>query len=209
MITLESLKKFCHDVDYDALLEAVNHTLDKFNINTPRRTRYFMTHTHVESQGYMKFSENMRYSTAARLVAVWPRRMTLNLDEVHKAYAYDYVNQPEKLGNFIYAGRNGNGDEASGDGFRYRARGGLGLTGKANYLAASMGLYGDDRLVTNPELVEAFGVGMETAGWFWDSRKLNELADADSFSVVTRVINGSEATVPERLSILHKANLIF
>jgi len=125
-------------------------------------------------------------------------------------YAPDFVNAPEKLANLVYAAREGNGDVASGDGFAYRGRGGFNLTFHNNYAAASKYLYNDpSTYLNNPDLVAAPKDAMLSAGWFWQSNNLNALADTDSFTQVTKIINGSTVTVPQRMPLLNQANAIF
>jgi putative chitinase len=163
--------------------------------------------------GYTTWSENLNYSTPERLCTVWPKvfsmdigdRLTPNLPD----YALDYVNNPQKLANTVYASNYGNGDAASGDGFNFRGQGGIHLTFRSNYLACSKYLFTDDRLVTNPLLIQDVSVAMLSAGWFWDIKKINKLADSDSFTQSTKVINGSEASAPDRLKVLNIANTIF
>jgi|ERR1700737_247141 len=208
---IEELKKFAPDIkgDYTELATAITDTLTKFDINTPRRIRYFLTQAYVETAGFTKFVEDLYYSSASRIVEVWPSRFTLDKTSTSKALAYDYVKDSKKLGCFVYANRNGNGNIASEEGWIYRGMGGFGLTGKSNYAKCSEAVYGDNRLVTSPELVQAYEAGLLSAGWFWSSRELNELADKDEFSKVTEIINGSTATVPARLKVLNIANTIF
>lgn len=217
MITKEQLQAFIPVLTgptadpYQDIADALNATCDKYEINTSRRVRYFITETAFECNYYHSFKENMHYSRPDRLVAVWPSHFTMDQTKVsdHLAYAPDYVNDPEKLGNFVYANRNGNGDVASGDGYNYCGRGALGLTGKDNYAKCSQDSYGDDRLVQHPELVEEYGAGIMSAGWFWHTRALNQLADLDDFTKVTGIINGSTVTVPQRILVLNKVNSIF
>lgn len=215
MITVDQFKRFAPLVGarrpaaYDELTEAINKTFQRFDINTPRRGRYFLAQAYFETTGFTKFSEDLYYQTPQRLVVVWPKRFTLDANDKTKAFAPDYVKNEEKLSNFIYANQYGNGDIASGDGFKYRGRGGFHLTFLDNYKACSQDLYKDNRLVDKPDLALEYEDGMMIAGWFWNKRKLNELADKDEFTKVTGKINGSEATAPARLPVLNKANQIF
>lgn len=212
MITSDQLKQFAPNLPADkcdSLVEAINNTMAKFDITTNRRIRYFMTQAFVESQGFTHFTENMNYSDPHRLLTVWPSRFTLDEADTTKCFAPAYVHNAAKLGNEVYANRNGNGDVDSGDGYLFRGRGAFGLTGRQNYADCSDALYSDDRLVTNPELVAEYEAGIESAGWFWDTHALNAEADADQFTETTRKINGSTRTVPERLEVLKVANSIF
>lgn len=212
-ITVQQLSEFASHIsstEYPTLASAINSALVRFGIDqAPRRVRYFMAQTSFETGGFMNWSEDLTYSTPERLVAVWPTRFTLNKADTTRDYAYDYINNPQKLANLVYAGRNGNGDVASGDGYGFRGRGGLDLTFKNNYIQASKYLYGDQRLVESPDLVSQYEDGILTAGWFWQINGLSVLADTDSFTKVTSIINGSTSTVSQRLPVLNSANSIF
>jgi putative chitinase len=203
MITQDQLTQFLGYKPDPALLDAIDKTLVRFGISTPRRVRYFMAQGYSESK-FKDFSENLVYTTPERLVAVWPSRFSLTQGG-SKAYAADYVRAPQKLANLVYGGRNGNTDPD--DGWKFIGRGVFGLTGKANYQAYSRAMYGDDRCVKNPEMVATLPDAVLSAGWFWKTNGLNELADADAYTKATIVINGSAATVPERLVFLGKAKV--
>jgi putative chitinase len=193
------------------LVNSINQTMARFSIDqSVRRVRYFMAQTAFETENFTSWSEDLVYSTAERIVEVWPSRFSLNENVPGKEYAPDFVNAPERLANLVYANRGGNGNEASEDGYVYRGRGALDLTFLNNYSAASTYLYNDKSIyLNNPDLVAAPKDAFLSAGWFWASNKLNDLADSDSFSRVTEVINGSAATVSARLQVLDKANTIF
>lgn len=178
-------------------------------LNTQRRLRYFVAQAFHETQQFTYWVENMNYTTAERLPLVWPSRFTLDPLDKSKAYAPDYLRNPAKLANLVYASREGNGDVASGDGYRYRGRGAFHLTFFNNYSACSQKLFGDQRLITKPELVEDIATGIKTAGWFWAANGLNALADADEFTKVTQRISGSVATVKTRLDVLSAVQKIF
>lgn len=203
MITQDQLAQFLGYKPDTAVLDAIDKTLVRFGINTPRRVRYFMAQGYSESK-FKDFSEDLYYKTPERLVAVWPSRFSMTKGGT-KAYAPDYVRNPQKLANLVYAGRNGN--TGPDDGWNFIGRGVFGLTGLNNYKAYSMAMYGDDRCVKNPEMVASLPDAVLSAGWFWKTNGLNELADADAFTKATVVINNSAATVPERLVYLGKAKV--
>jgi putative chitinase len=209
MITIDQLNKFCQPKDPQGLLMALIATMNKREINTPRRIRYFMAQAYHESQGFLQFEEDLYYADPNRLVAVWPTHFSMQQDAASKGYAPDYVRNSQKLGSFIYASKYGNGDEQSGDGYAFRGQGAFGLTFHDNYQACSQDTYGDDRLIQNPALVAQMPGAIDSAGWFWAKHNLNVLADSDSLTDMTRVINGSIVTVPQRLQVLNKANAIF
>jgi putative chitinase len=193
----------------DSLVLALNTTIDKFDVNTVRRVRYFMAQVSFESMAFTKFEEDLFYRDPQRLCDVWPTHFVMTQGDAHRAYAPEYIRNPLKLGNFIYANRNGNGNQASGDGYLFRGLGPIEVTGRQNYANCSQFLYQDDRLVQHPEQLLLAEPGMMSAGWFWSIHGLNALADQDSFTRVTQIINGSDSSVSLRLNVLNKANLIF
>jgi predicted chitinase len=115
-----------------------------------------------------------------------------------------YARRPEKIANRVYADRMGNGGEASGDGWKYRGRGLIQLTGKDNYQAFATWV-GDPRIMKDPNLVSS-EYAVHSAVYFWDSRKLNVLADKDDVAGVTRKINGGTNGLAHRRELLNKAN---
>jgi len=190
-----------------ALTDAINATMARFQIDQePRRVRYFVAQSLYETQGFTFWSENLNYTTPERLVTVWPSRFTMDPTHTNYAYAPDYINNPQKLANLVYANRNGNGDADSGDGWAFRGHGGFHLTFRNNYAAYDKSVYGDGHIVANPELVGQPTDAFLSAGWFWDINGLNAHADADEFTVTTNIINGSTSTVPLRLPVLNAVN---
>ncbi len=206
-ITFEQLHKFAPGANM-ALVASINQVLQKYQINTGRRIRYFLTHCYEETEGFTDFDEDLFYKTPEHIAAVWPTRFNLDgskgLQDAHL-----YVRDEQKLANFVYANRYGNGDVNSGDGFKFRGRGGLNTTFQNNYKQYSLDVYGDLRMLNTPDLLAKPDDAMLSAGWFWDRNKLNALADADQFTRSTAVVNGSTATVSERLKILNISNTIF
>jgi putative chitinase len=217
-ITRDQLTKFAPNANaasLDALVAGANAATARFGIDSsPRRVRYFMAQSSYETQGYTKFVENLTYTTPERLVAVWPSRFTMDQSDSSKAYAPNYTNNPQKLANLVYASRMGNGDVASGDGWTFRGRGAFHLTGRANYSAYSAAVYGDQRIVSNPELVTQPADFFMSAAWFWSANGLSALADQDAYTAVTQKINGATgsaltALVQQRLPSLNAANAAF
>lgn len=153
-----------------------------FAIDTPQRQAAFLAQCMAESGKFTRLEENLRYTTPERIRAVFPRRVE------SLAEAAPLVRNPQALANRVYAGRNGNGDEASGDGWRYRGRGLFQLTGRANYARASAALAVD--YVSAPELVSEPSDACLTAAWYWQSNGCNEMVDAGRFDATTRAING-------------------
>jgi putative chitinase len=210
-VTASQIAQLCPKaVGPDALATAINMTAQYYKISdTQLRLRYFIAQSCFETQNYSFWSENLMYTTPDRLVAVWPSRFSMQQGVAGKAYAPSYTNSPQKLANLVYAGRMGNGPEASGDGYAFRGRGAFHLTFRDNYAAYSKARYGDARIVTNPDLVAQPTDAFMSAGWFWQTNGLSALADSDQFTKTTQVINGSTATVPQRLQTLAQVNKIF
>lgn len=200
----------------DALVAALNMVAWRFGINhNPRRLAYFVAQTAYETKDYTKLEEDLYYSDPARVARIFKYGFDLDRDGIvdpeEVAFARGYTRNPQKLANRAYALRHGNGDEASGDGWRYRGSGFMHTTFKGNYLSASLALFGDDRLVQNPELLRdstTYECAALTAGQFWEDNGLNQLADADQFTRVTKTINGSDFSVPDRLPYLRRAKAL-
>lgn len=153
-----------------------------FAINTPKRAAAFLAQAAHESIGFTRLQENLSYSTPERLMEVFKGRFSGLAD------AAQYLRQPEKLANRVYANRLGNGDGSSGDGWRFRGRGLFQLTGRANYMAAGDGLGTDYK--ANPDLVAEPPDAAFTAAWYWAVGNLNAMADVGQVDVITRRING-------------------
>jgi putative chitinase len=163
--------------------------LHRFSINTVPRVSAFLAHVLHESQGLRRLEENLRYS-AARLRVVFPRHFPTA--ELANRYAGD----PVRIANRVYASRLGNGDESSGDGWAYRGRGLLQLTGRANYRDCGKALALP--LEASPECLLGHEAAMCSAAWFWHTRALNELADAGDMVRMTLRINGGSHGLVER-----------
>ena len=173
-----------------------------------RRRAAFLAHAVIESARFTAMEENMRYSDPERIARIF--RTGFDLDGDRKVdpedieFAKAFVRNPQALANRAYANRNGNGDEASGDGWLFRGRGIFQLTGRANYLAASQGVNLGQVYVIRPELVAKPVDACATAAWFWRSKGCNELIDAGNFAGTTRAINGPAMLhAAERLALYH------
>lgn len=153
-----------------------------FWINTPARIGAFVGQVAVESAMFRELEENLHYSTPARLCDVWPSRFT------SPAEASAFCGNPQALANRIYAGRLGNGDEASGDGWRYRGRGLIQITGRANYTA--MEHVTGRPYVEQPELLAQPSDACLSAAAFWNLHGLNVFADAWNIEAITHSVNG-------------------
>ena len=176
--------------------DPLNETYERFDINTPERQAAFIGQCGHESGGFKTLKENLNYS-AEGLQKTWPSRFPTLAD------AEPYARQPEKIANKVYAGRNGNGDEASGEGWSYRGRGCIQLTGKANYTAAGEALGVD--FLSDPDIVATPQYAALTAGWFWSTHDLNPLADARDDLAITKKINGGTNGLDDRIARTQKA----
>lgn len=162
--------------------EPLTTACERFSIDSPRRVAMFVAQASHESQGFARLEESLYYTTALRLTYVWPSRFTGLAD------AGRFVRKPQALANHVYAGRNGNGDEASGDGWRFRGRGLFQLTGRANYEAAGDALA--EPYVETPEIVATPPHAALSAAWYWTANRLNDAADVGDVRAATKLING-------------------
>ncbi|WP_295985271.1 glycoside hydrolase family 19 protein [uncultured Variovorax sp.] len=155
---------------------------DRFEIDTPRRMAAFIGQYSHETSGFTRLEENLYYTDPGRIA-----QMFSALREVEKARAF--TRQPKALANRVYANRNGNGSEASGDGWNYRGRGLPHLTGRGNYRAAgsALGL----PLEQNPDRVAEPEAAVLVGAWYWKANGLNALADRWQLDAITRGINGA------------------
>lgn len=165
-----------------------------YEITTPARLAAFLAQIGHESSGLSKTTENLNYG-ANGLTATWPKRFDA-------ATAAEYARQPQRIANKAYADRMGNGPESSRDGWKYRGRGLIQVTGKANYEAVR-DLLRDSRkdvpdLVDDPDaLSEPRWAALSAAAW-WHSRDLNDLADRGAFTQITGRINGAQTGAADR-----------
>jgi predicted chitinase len=152
----------------------------------------------LHESGCMRFDmENLNYSADA-LRRVFAKYFPT------KAEAEAYARNPERIANRVYANRMGNRNEASGDGWRFRGRGLIQLTGRSNYRAFAAWL-ADERIIDDPDLVSS-EYAVHSAVFFWDKNGLNRLADRDDVVGLTRRINGGENGLAHRRELLNKAN---
>ena len=180
--------------DPDGWAEAMNNVFPTYEINTPHRVAAFLAQCGHESGGWTVFEENLFYS-AQGLMKVFPRYFpTADL-------ANAYAKQPEKIANRIYGGRMGNGPEETGDGYKYRGRGPIQLTGKSNYQAFAQEMFDDwQNLFENPDWVTYDkDFALMSAIWFWNKNKLNHEADIGDIKTMTRKINGGYIGLEDRI----------
>jgi putative chitinase len=176
----------------DSVIAQIPDTAKKFNITTPLRLAHFLSQCGHESGGFKLVSENVNYS-ADGLKKIFPKYFPGNLAE-------SYARNPEKIASKVYGGRMGNGDESTKEGFKFRGRGYIQLTGKDNYKNFAK-FIGEDT-ITNPDLV-ATKYPLASAAFFFDSNKLWSICDkgADDTTVteVTKRVNGGTIGLPDRL----------
>jgi putative chitinase len=174
--------------------EPLQETFEKYQINTPKRQACFIGQCMHESGGFKFLRENLNYSAKA-LMATWPSRFP-DMDTAEK-----FERNPSAIANKVYGGRMGNTED--GDGAKYIGRGLIQLTGKDNYRAFGEAI-GED-LVANPQLVEEPRYAALSAGWFWNKRGLNALADAMDITTLTVRINGGKIGIDDRIAKINKA----
>lgn len=177
-----------------SVLLALNVACDKFEINTKERICGFIAQCAHESRKFTTFREDMFYRDAQRIADIFSG--TFNHDA--KAAA-PYVGQPQKLANKVYANKHGNGDEASGDGWKYRGRGPIQITFQVNYQGAEQAC--DRPYASQPDLLLAPDDGCLASAWYWKSRGCNELMDSNDFASTTRKINAAMAGAKERQAL--------
>jgi len=177
-------------------LDPLNQTFAKYDINTPLRQAAFIGQCQHESNNFKVLEENLHYSASA-LMRIWPSRFTSDL------VAQAYANNPEKIANKVYAGRMGNGDEESGDGWKYHGRGLIQLTGKENYerCGEALGVV----FISEPQLLAMPNYACLSAGWFWGKKGLNALADSKDYDTMTKRINGGLLGLDDRKAKIAKA----
>jgi putative chitinase len=177
-----------------AWLPHIQAVVEKYELSAPRRLAMWLAQCGHESGGFRRLEENLNYSAAA-LARTWPARF-LSVPE-----AEEYARQPERIANKVYGGRMGNA--SPGDGWRFRGRGLIQLTGRDNYQACGAALGLD--LLASPEVLATAPCAALSAGWFWHTRDLNALADAGNVAGVTREINGGTLGLAERAALYERA----
>ena len=191
-LTLEQLKQMVPDMPYaEHWYEALEPLLPDYEINTPERIAAFVAQCAHESGGFKFIKENLNYK-AASLRTVFGKYFPN--DDLANAYA----KKPEMIANRVYASRMGNGDEHSGDGYRYCGRGLIQLTGRSNYenFAASLEISPEEAA----DYLGTFEGAAQSACWFWESNNLNSVADAGDIKKMTKIINGGYIGLEDRMA---------
>ena len=177
-------------------VDALNETFNRFGINTPRQQAAFIGQCGHECGNFRILEENLNYK-AATLMKLWPKRFpTLEI-------ASQYAGNPRKIANNVYSSRMGNRDEASGDGYRFRGRGCIQLTGHANYFHAGKALGVD--FVLQPDLVATPQYAAMTAGWYWQTHDCNLIAQSADWLKLTKKINGGTIGLDDRIAHTNQA----
>ena len=177
-------------------VDALNETFERFNIVTNNQKAMFIGQCSHECGNFRLLEENLNYK-AATLMKLWPKRFP-TLEK-----ANEYAGNPKKIANMVYSSRMGNRDEASGDGFRFRGRGIIQLTGYSSYFHAGKALGVD--LVLDPDIVSTPKFATLTGGWFWSTHNLNAPADALDYTKVTKIINGGTIGLDDRIKHVQMA----
>ena len=174
----------------------LNQVFVKYDINTPQRQAAFIGQCAHESNNFKILEENLNYSPEA-LMRVWPSRFP------DLPTAMKYAHDPVKIANKVYANRMGNGSEESGEGSKYHGRGLIQLTGKENYERCGEAIGVD--LINQPGLLAQPDYAALSAGWFWNRKQLNLLADTKDYDTMTKRINGGLIGLDDRKAKIAKA----
>lgn len=175
---------------------AICEILPVYEINTPERVAAFIAQCAHESGNFRWLKENLNYK-AESLTKTFKKYFP-TLEE-----AKQYEKNPQKIANKVYANRMGNGDEASGDGFRYLGRGLIQLTGKNNYTLFAAAV--DTPLEEIPEYLQTFEGAVQSACWFWEQNNLNQWADKKDILTLTKRINGGTIGLEDRIKHFNHA----
>jgi putative chitinase len=179
--------------NFDEWYNNLLNILPEYDIDTPHRVAAFMAQCGHESGGFTVMQENLNYS-AKGLVGTFKKYFPT------EAHAKPYERKPEMIANRVYANRMGNGDEASGEGWYFRGRGIVQITGKNNYTKCSQSLFESNVLVENPDLLLETEYAIHSACWFWSAARLNELADIGDIKTMTKRINGGFIGLEDRIN---------
>jgi len=193
MVNAEQLQKLHIGAEW---VDALNETFTRFNLTSNNQKAMFIGQCSHECGNFRLLEENLNYR-AETLMKLWPKRFP-SLE-----FAKQYEKNPKKIANSVYANRMGNRDEASGDGYRFRGRGALQCTGHSTYFHAGKALGVD--FVMQPDLIATPKYAALTAGWFWETHKLNPPSDALDYTKVTKIINGGTIGLDDRIKHVQQA----
>jgi len=197
MITIDLLQSMCPKTKRSILegfVEPLNTVAEYYEMfENPRRVAGFLAQIAHESGGFNAVVENLNYS-AKGLMGTFKKYFP------NEELAKQYERKPEMIANRVYANRMGNGDEASGEGWYFRGRGIIQITGKNNYTKCSQSLFESNVLVENPDLLLETEYAIHSACWFWSAARLNELADIGDMKTMTKRINGGYIGLEDRIN---------
>lgn len=204
---VDQLARMCQNPDHASIyVDPMNQCFLDYDITTPLRVAHFLAQIMHETAGLSRLEESFYYS-ADRLKQIFPGHFIV--PGMAEAYAFER----ERIANLVYANRLGNGPESSGDGWRYRGRGMLHLTGRQNYedyqeFVRSPGIETQSIVETPDAVAYDEYLAASTAGWYWYSRRLNLRADKDDIRTITRRINGGLTGFAQRREQLKKVKTI-
>lgn len=186
---------------YEPFLAGV---FEKYEINTPLRQAHFLAQLKHESGNFTRVEENFNYKSAERLFTVFTKYFDTNknkkMDLSELQILKSYIGDPKRLGSYVYANRMGNGNIQSGDGWKYRGKGLIQLTGKDTQTRYAK--YVGKNIEKEPDFILEPHYAVDSAGWFWMTANLNALADKDEFTKITIKINGGKNGIEDRLNNL-------
>ena len=191
-----------HNKHIELWFDALNQYLPTFGITTPARVAGYIAQCAHESGDFTVLQENLNYG-AKGLRGLFGKYFPT--DDIAK----QYERKPELIANRIYSGRMSNGPEASGDGWKFRGRGILQITGRANYTQCSRDLFGDDCLVQNPDLLREPAYATLSACWFWYKNQLNAICDSGDIVLLSKRINGGTIGLEDRVEHWNKCLDLF
>jgi len=198
MLALNILQQLCTHATpatIQVYVDPLNKTFTKYNINTNQHIAAFLSQVLVESGEFKFIKENLNYSVQG-LLTTFPKYFTAQS-------AIEYAHNQQAIASKVYANRLGNGDEASHDGYTYRGRGLIQITGKAAYTQLAHDLSVPlENIITYMESVEG---ATTSAGWFWNRNNLNALADTGDITAVSKRVNGGTNGLQDRIKYYNKA----
>lgn len=189
MITTDQFKKLnpnCKSVEL--YVQHLNKYMPMFGITTPIQQAFFLAQAGHESAGFTKLVENLNYTTPERLVVIFPKYFP------NKKIAEAYAGKPEKIANVVYANRMGNGDASSGDGWKYRGKGIIQITGKTAQIRAML----ECDLASVDALMEIEGA-IKGACWWWKTNNMNRHSDKNDINASTKAVNGGYNGLDDRI----------
>lgn len=194
IFTKEALDSIIRVDDEETWYNHLHDILPAYEIDTIARTSAFLAQCIHESGGFSVLEENLNYSKDG-LLKVFPKYFK------DSATAEKYARKPEKIANRVYANRMTNGPEESGDGWMFRGRGIIQITGRENYTLCSQFMFSDDTLVKSPDLLLDPYYAIHSACWFWQKNNLNEMADRQDIVTISKRVNGGTLGLNERIHL--------